>query len=275
MTQFGRKYKLEVGNGKESIIIENLQISFSIEKTITSEPNSCRIEIYNLNDKNRNLIANKIFNKVVLSAGYDEPRLIFAGEIISAYTKRNDLDNVSTLECGDGQTDYAKTRIYTTLKAGAKDSDIVNMCLKSMTSSKNGVVDLPKDKALPRCKVLSGNVRDYLKTVSKNNDANWHILDGKLNVLPKDKVLNTGEVFVLSQETGLIGSPEKTDEGLKITCLLNPKLNIGGLVRVKSILEEYSGDYKILKVIHSGDFVNDTWQTELIVTNGKFNKVAK
>jgi hypothetical protein len=273
--QYGRRYRLEVGNGTQSIVIDNLAISFNIEKTISEEPNTSKIEIYNLNADNRNQIANKIFNQVKLFAGYDDPRLIFAGQITQAYTIRDDLDFITHIESGDGQADYSRGRVYTTLKAGVKDSDVVNICVKAMGSSKQGVIDLPRDKALPRCKVLSGDIKEYLKHVAKNNDANWHILDGNLNILPKNKVLNNSEGFILSEQTGLIGSPEKTDDGLKITCLLNPVLNIGGLIRVKSILSEYDGDYKITQLTHNGDFLNDTWQTELIAINGKFHKVKK
>ena len=147
MRQYGRRYRLEIGNRAQSIVIDNLAISFNIEKTISEEPNTSKIEIYNLNANNRNQIANKIFNQVKLFAGYDEPRLIFAGQITQAYTSRNDLDFITHIECGDGQNDYSKSRLYTTLKAGVKDSDVVNMCVKAMSSSKQGVVDLPKDKA--------------------------------------------------------------------------------------------------------------------------------
>ncbi|MGG7074322.1 hypothetical protein U5B43_08740 [Campylobacter sp. 9BO] len=270
--QFGRNFKLEIGNANKSVVIENLQVSFSIEKTITDEPNTAKIEIYNLTAQNRNLLTSGVFNKAILSAGYAEPRILFAGDINKAHTTRNDLDFISVLECGDGQTDYSKAKIHTTLKAGVKDSDIVNMCVKNMTSKKGGV-DLPKDKALPRCKVLSGDIKDYLKVVAKNNNANWHILDGNLNILPKDKVLNCTEGFVLSEETGLIGSPEKTDDGIKLICLLNPKLNIGSLVRVKSIMSEYDGDYKITRLTHNGDFLGDTWESEIIAEGGKYTKI--
>lgn len=274
MRQFNRAYRLEIGNSSQSVVIDNLQISFSIEKTITDEPNTCKIEIYNLTTSNRNLLANKVFNKVSLSAGYNEPRLIFTGEINSTHTTRQDLDFISVIECGDGQTDYTKSKIYATLKAGVKDSDIVNLCLKNMTS-RQGAVDLPKDKALPRCKVLAGDVKEYLKHVALNNDADYHVLDGRLNVLPKNKVLDYISGFILSQETGLIGAPEKTDDGLKIKCLLNPNLNIGSLVRVKSIMSEYDGDYKIQKLTHNGDFLGDTWETEIIATGGKYQKINK
>lgn len=62
MRQYGRRYRLEIGNSTQSIVIDNLAISFNIEKTISEEPNTSKIEIYNLNANNRNQIANKIFN---------------------------------------------------------------------------------------------------------------------------------------------------------------------------------------------------------------------
>lgn len=275
MKQFGRSYTLEIGSKTKSVIIENLQISFSIEKTITDEPNNAKIEIYNLNADNRNALTKKEFNKAILKVGYgDDNRLIFAGDINKAYTTRQDLDFITTLECGDGQSDYTKAKIYASLRAGAKDSDIVNICLKEMSSKKGGI-ELPKDRALPRCKVLAGNIRDYLKKVASNNNADWHILDGNLNILPKNKVLNLNESFVLDQASGLINTPEITDDGVKLTCLLNPKINIGSLVRVRSILNEYDGDYKVQKLTHNGDFLGDTWQTEIIATNGNYEKISK
>ncbi|MBR8461470.1 hypothetical protein KDE12_01210 [Campylobacter sp. faydin G-105] len=274
MRQFNRVYKLEIGNKYQSIKIDNLAVSFSIEKTITSEPNAAKIEIYNLNKNNRNLLADGIFKFVRLEAGYNEAGLIYEGEIATAYTVRNDLDFISVLECGDGQSDYTKAQVYTTLKSGVKDSEIVNLCLKNM-SSKGGAIDLPKDRALPRCKVLAGDVKDYITQVARNNDADWHILDGRVNVLPRDKILNNNEGFILSENTGLIGAPQKTDDGLKLQCLLNPRLNIGSLVRVESIMQEYSGDYKIVKITHNGDFTGDMWQSEIIATGGKFIKVQR
>ena len=58
----------------------------------------------------------------------------------------------------------------------------------------------------------------------------WSIQYGSLIFLPKDKVLND-EAVLISQDTGMINAPEQTDDGLEITCLLNPALQIGGLVK--------------------------------------------
>nr|WP_239495443.1 hypothetical protein [Haemophilus influenzae] len=90
----------------------------------------------------------------------------------------------------------------------------------------------------------------------------------------KDKVLNDDAVLI-SQDTGMINAPEQTDEGLELTCLLNPALQIGGLVKVESIIEYFNGEYKIVKLAHSGDGIGGDWHSKITVVGGKFQKVEK
>ncbi|MEK9497051.1 hypothetical protein V2H77_11410 [Photorhabdus sp. P32] len=272
MKQFGRQLKLNIGNEKESIEITNLRVAFEVSKTITSEPNPATIRVYNLNQSHRNLITSKTYNKISLAIGYEELRVIYTGDIIEVVTLRDDLDFIIELTCGDGYEAYTGALVNKTLKAGATDADILAEATKSMKAG-NGVIDLPKDRALPRGKVLTGNARDVMHKIARNNGADWSVQDGNMVVLPKNKVLADNEGFVLSQETGMIGSPEKTDDGLQITCLCNPALRIGGLIRIRSIIPEYNGDYKITELEHSGDFMSDDWNTLITCTGGKYQKV--
>ncbi|TDB43216.1 phage protein [Photorhabdus luminescens] len=272
MKQFGRQLKLNIGNKKESIEITNLRVAFEVSKTITSEPNPATIRVYNLNQSHRNLITSKAYNKVSLAVGYEELRVIYTGDIIEVVTLRDDLDFIIEMTCGDGYEAYTGALVNKTLKAGSTDADILAEATKSMKAG-NGVIDLPKDRALPRGKVLTGNARDVMHKIARNNGADWSVQDGNMVVLPKNKVLADNEGFVLSQETGMIGSPEKTDDGLQITCLCNPALRIGGLVQVQSIIPEYNGDYKITELEHSGDFMSDDWNTLITCIGGKYQKV--
>ena len=179
-----------------------------------------------------------------------------------------------TLECADGHQAYTKSRATTTLKAGATDEQIVQELQKTMPKVQTGAIEIPNQRKLPRGRVLNGNSRDILTRIARNNDANWSIQDGALVFLPKDKVLSDDAVL-LSQDTGMINAPEQTDEGLELTCLLNPALQIGGLVQVESILEYFNGEYKIVKLAHSGDGIGGDWQSKLTVVGGKFQKVEK
>ena len=274
MRQFGRQLKLNIGNEKESIEITNLRVAFSVEKTLTSEPNPAVIRVWNLNSSNRNLITSKIYNRLSLSVAYqdDELRMIYKGDITDVVTLRDGTDFITEMTCGDGHAAYTKAKVNKTLKAGSTDKDIMNEASKSMGAEK-GVVSLPKDRALPRGKVITGNARDVMHKVGRNNNADWSIQDGQMTVLPKDKVLSDNEGFVVSQTTGMINSPEKTDNGLQITMLCNPALRIGGLVRVESIIKEYNGDYKITDIEHAGDLLGNDWYTKIICIGGNYQKV--
>lgn len=273
MKQFGRQVKLTLGNTQEIIEITSLRVTFEISKTLSSDPNPATVSVYNLNASHRNALASGYFSRLSLAVGYEELRVIYTGDITEVQTKRSDVDFITELECGDGLRDYIQARVSTTLRAGATDAEILAKTAESMRRTQQGVVDLPNDRALPRGKVMVGNARDILHKIAVNNDADWSIQDGHLTVLPRDKVLADSEGFVLSQETGMVGSPEKTDSGLKVTCLLNPTLRMGGLVRVKSILPGFDGDYKITELTHAGDLLGDGWYTTVLCIGGQFQKV--
>ncbi|WP_392738824.1 hypothetical protein AB3M75_05130 [Serratia ureilytica] len=272
MKQFGRQLRLILGNAQESLTVDALRVTFEISKTLSSEPNPATISVYNLNASHRNALASGQFNRVSLAVGYEALRVIYTGDIIAVQTRRSDVDFLTEMECGDGQQDYTQARVSTTLRAGATDAEILSKTAESMRRTQQGVIDLPKDRTLPRGKVLTGNARDVLHKIARNHDADWSIQDGHLTVLPRDKVLADNEGFVLSQETGMVGSPEKTSDGLKVTCLLNPTLRIGGLVRIRSILPGFDGDYKITELTHAGDLLGDNWYTTVLCIGGQFQK---
>lgn len=274
MRQFGRQLRLEIGNATSGIAISNLRVAFEFQKSIDAKPNPGRIRVWNLNRDHMHQILTGQYDRARLAVGYSELRTIFAGDIIKPRVKREGLDFIIDLECGDGDIDYQTARVATTLKAGATDAQIVGELAKTMTRTSKGVIDAPVTRALPRGKVLCGNTRDVLSRVATNNGADWSVQDGELIMLPAGKVL-PGESVLLSQETGMIGAPEATDNGLELACLLNPALRVGGMVTVRSILDWFDGDYKIVNMRSSGDILGGDWTTKLVVVGGRFQKAEK
>ena len=272
MKQFGRQWKLDISNEQETLSITQLRVAFEIDKTINEKPNPAKIQVWNLNRDHINQLLSQDYKKASLSVGYNELRQIYSGDITKVRIQRDGLDFVLTLECSDGHVAYTQSRAKTTLKAGATDKQIVEEIQKTMPKVQAGAMDIPNQRKLPRGKVLNDNSRDILTKVARNNGADWSIQDGSLIFLPKDKVLND-EAVLISQETGMINAPEQTDDGLEITCLLNPALQIGGLVKVESIIEYFNGEYKVIKLAHSGDGLGGDWQSKMTVVGGKFQKV--
>lgn len=274
MRQFGRRFKLQIGSRADGIEIEALRVAFEVTKSIDAKPNPAKIDIWNLTREHMGRILSGEFNLAKLWVGYETLRVIYAGDIVKKAVKRDGLDFVVSLECGDGHVDYQQSFVATTLAAGSTDADAFSAAAGTMKNTKAGAALMPNTRALPRAKVLSGNSRDVLNRVALNNNANWSVQDGELVMIPAGSVLG-GDAVLLSQETGMIGSPEATDNGLSLSCLCNPEMRIGGLVRVESILDYFNGDYKIVNMQHQGDAIGGDWLTKLTVVGGKFQKIEK
>ncbi|MFD0965257.1 phage protein [Seminibacterium arietis] len=274
MKQFGRQWKVELSNDNETLIIEQLRVSFEINKTINEKPNPAKISIWNLNRTHINQALSQSFKKLTLFVGYHELRTIYLGDINKIKVRCDGLDFILDIECSDGFKAYAESMVSSTLKQGATDEQIIKEIQKTMPKINESAVDIPNKRQLPRGRVMNGDSRELLNRIAKNNNADWSIQDGNLVFLPKDKVIND-DVILLSQETGMLGMPEQTDDGLELYCLLNPALQIGNLVKVQSILEYFNGEYKVIKLSHHGDGLGGDWVSRLTVIGGKFKKVEK
>lgn len=277
MQQFGRAIQLVIGSSTESIVIDGgLTISFDLTKTITSEPNEATISIVNLNQSTRNLITDKKYNRILLNAGYgDDMRTLFVGYIDEVENRKDSTDITTTMTCSDGSKDYREARTAVTVKKGQSDKEIVKEVLKDMPNTETGIQEYKKATKLPRGKTLVGNSRDILKTVAKNQDANWSIQDGKLLILPKTSALANNEGFLIQEGSGMIGSPQKTSDGLEVRCLLNNIMRVGQLCRVASRIKEMSGDFKIVKIQMKGSNKGGDFTNILTLQNGQFNEVKK
>lgn len=277
MKQFLRFYELQIGNEKESIIISQLRIKFSIRHTHDKKPNKAKISVYNLNPTHRNLITAKQYTKIALSVGYgsqDACRLLYSGQITKPRTVRDGLDFITEMECDDGATDYREAFMNVTLAAGSTHSDIVNQCIQTMSNVEPGVVGIDSDVTLTRGRTCYGMTRDILTQVSNHHDADWSVQNGRL-VMLKASYCQPGEAVVISEGSGMINSPRVTNGGLEVSCLLNPSIQVGGLIRVDSIVDDYDGEYKVTGINSEGDTHSDEWQNQLTIVNGKFKKAQK
>lgn len=274
MRQFGRQFQLDIIGKSDTLVINNLRISFDIDKTINEKPNPATIWVWNLNRSHLNQILSGAFDKVALSVGYQTLTQIYSGDITKASVQRHDLDFILTLECADGFRAYTQARITSTLKSGSNDEQILTELSKTLPNVNLGTVEVTNKRKLPRGKVMNGDTRELLNRLARNSGADWSIQDGELVFLPKNKVLKA-EAILISQETGMVNAPEHTDDGLELQCLLNPQLVIGGLVEVKSILDYFNGQYKVVKLLHSGDAMEGDWLSKMTVVGGQFQPVEK
>jgi hypothetical protein len=89
------------------------------------------------------------------------------------------------------------------------------------------------EQVLPRGKVFFGKPTDYVENVCRGNNAIYYVEDGQMNVYKLTDIAKD-EALVISPETGLIGTPAQTTDGVKFTILLNPSIHITTMIQIKN-----------------------------------------
>ena len=285
--QFGRLLTLTVGNQSQAIQIvyderiwQKPTINATIKKTNKKEPNTANISIDNLSENIRNRISSKEFNLVKLDVGWygEELRTIFVGSI-DKHDHIREAESATTttvLECGDGSIQYSESYSKKTLQKGMTDNQIVQEIIKDMPEITKGAMEFPKDRVLPRGKTLMGSSRDELTRIADRNGCDWSIQDGQLVFVPKNKVLPDSYGYQLSQDTGMVGSPQKqSDGGLSVRTFLNTSIYVNSLVRVKSMINDYNGDYKVTDIEFKLSTVGQDWHQLNGLVGGNFQVIEK
>jgi hypothetical protein len=92
---------------------------------------------------------------------------------------------------------------------------------------------------------MYGMARKYMRDAADATGSSWSIQDGVAQMVPLGGYL-PGEAVALTAESGLIGQPEQTNEGIKVRSLLNPRLRVGGRIKLdnRSILR-FRTDLKV------------------------------
>jgi hypothetical protein len=265
----------------DGIDLTALRVKFAIRKSEVQTPNSAEIRVYNLSDTTKAQFKNA-YARIVLQAGYvGNAGVIFDGTIKQVNAGQDGADTHLDIYAGDGDVPYNTALINTTIGAGATyKSQIDDICRAS--GLPQGYVSDLQDRPLPRGKVYYGLARDALRQVSASASGVWSIQDGRVQIVKSEEVLPNSAV-VLNARTGLIGQAEQTNEGVKIQCLLNPQLRVGGVIQIDNSSIDLAkliqakdatkvdkpaqlaadGLYKILMLDYIGDTRGQDWYAKL------------
>lgn len=261
-----------------------LRVVFATHKGDTETPNSAEIKVYNLSEATESRMQRE-FTRVVLQAGYQGSLgVIFDGNIRQFRKGReNGVDTYMEIIAADGDQAYNWAMVNTTLAAGSRPADRVKVCEKEFQAKGiAGQSVLPElgGNPLPRAKVMYGPAKQYLRNEAENTGCSWSFQDNALTMVKKTGYL-PGEAVVLTHETGLVGTPEQTNEGIKARCLLNPRLRVNGRIKLNNASIQQAktdlkmaakrppgmdrdGIYRIIKVEFSGDTRGQDWYADMV-----------
>ena len=254
------------------------RLTFNVESTSVAASNKAKIDIYNISPESRSFLEQR--NLVVfLKAGYEGSiSTIFFGDVIRRETSRNGPDVATTLECGDAENILSSANIQLGFDKGVTNIEIIQEAaakLKLSTGIRKGITTKVFESGFS----FSGRVTDLLTQLTRQTGTEHFIRSGELVILPVLEPDNQ-EAVLVTQDTGLVGFPTKTIDGLEFTSLLNPEIQPGRAVKVES--KQFQGEFgtraeivasaslvasgdvlKTRKVIHEGDTAGGPWFTKV------------
>lgn len=249
-------------NPDDEVTKTELRVQFKVSRTISGSPNEGEVTIYNLNESHRNAVGKEL-ERLQLEAGYQPPEgggnvsIIGAGNIRDVLHDKQGPDILTKITFGDGDKANRKGAISKTYPTGTPVPDVVQGIYEKFSEHDiaKGEWKFPDDiRTLKRPYSICGSCAREMNVLGRGNNFYWSIQNETMEVIPGDGFLPG--VVLISGETGMIGAPTITDNGVKVKCLLNPAIRPNRQVEVQSqVLEMNAADglYRVSSVDFDGD----------------------
>lgn len=248
-------------------------IEFESEFATSGKPNMATVRLYNPSQATIDAASVKTdvngrrippYPIVLVDAGYGlDIGQVIVGEAYTSNIKRTAPDVILEFKVSDAT---AKWRESWVSKTYAKFSDAKEI-LYDITESV-GVTPYSIRLGQPRTfeKPISFNesLTSAIARMCKETKSKYFISQGRFVVEPIDDP-GKKTLVLLSPETGLIGSPERTDKGIKCQCLFNYRLGAGDTIALRS--RDIQGNYRIFRGKHSVNEITGTTDLEMTKVN--------
>ena len=237
-----------------AVVTDPITINFNVSKATYGEVNSATIVIYNLDGHTREfiyqdrLLLNPQKRKMLtLEAGYGNTlTLVCMGYIQQCYSKRKGTDFVTTIDVLD--PDILTQYTSVTFEAGTTFAEAYKYLASQMPTLKQGECG-QFDKTFNSPTVFEGNA---FWTINELTGGHTFIDNGVINSLNDNETLKGYQTYLISSETGLLGTPKRYDAILEINMLFEPTIKVGQLVEIKSeTWAGFNGQYKVIGYTHN------------------------
>ncbi len=276
MRLYKRIVEVIIGDDDNADSISDLFIAFEIIKETSSKPAEGWIKIYNLNESTEARIF-KRGKRIRFLAGYDGiANLVFDGDVRKVEKDKSGLNRVTVITLGGNVFKTTSAEFVKSYQGPVSAKQVVKDALPSFSLISGTLSTIP-DNLILNDFAWSGRTSDMLDRILRPSNIQWYEDNGVINFSSNGGVPNDA-VFVLSEDSGMVGSPSFTDKGIKVVSLLNALININSKIQpVSSVLQKpASGDdknaraqskegfYKVTKIVHRGDNRNGDFVSEII-----------
>jgi hypothetical protein len=235
----------EFKDGTNTRIIEGLATEISVNKAGLPEKNTAKIKIANLSLADmeqmtflafRNLESRK--NHIMVEAGEQGKALdmVFKGDITSSFP---DFESAPDIYFNiEAMTAGWSVRLATPPTSINGEMDAA--CLIEQFASEAGFAFVNNGvSASVRNTTFNGSPVQKAQQCAEEIGAELIMDDDVWTVQPWEKP--QGVAVLLNKDSGLIGYPSFTSDGVKAKCFYNSQLKLGGQVKIESVVQRASG----------------------------------
>lgn len=272
---FLRRYVMTCGKmGQSGFEIGNihnatedvLHVSFSVEKSNAESPNTAKVQVWNLSDRNLRVLDTKDCI-LELKAGYaDTMALILVGNITTVTTVPDKADRMTEIEVMDGRVELRDTNISVSLNGTVNCKDVYKLIAGQMGVSVVFANDL-SFKTLPNGYSYVGKAKNALQKMANACGHSWTIQNKVLQITWPGRAVNTMG-YLLDSSSGLIGRPKRitistgmdskeAQTGWEVQYFLNGAIGVNDIVKLQS--EDASGFFLVHKITIDGDNMEGDW----------------
>lgn len=242
--------------GDKEFTNDKFDIEFDVPFSNSATPDVAEITIYNLSDSSIASIKGKAYTHLNVGYGNDVGSIL-VGNIEAIETHSNGVDRVTRISVSDGATEWRNKKVDKTYKKGAKASYMMRDLAKSL-GLEVATISPTKDKTYDSGKTFSGTIGSALVELADDTNSKIFVDKTKLYIREDAKGTNTG--FILSSDTGMIGSPEssfreidgKNVQFYNVKSLLNHRISTDSIIKIES--KYVRGEFRVVSGEHS-DFI--------------------
>lgn len=303
--QFGRAWRLEIETAPDSTgasqkitafsdswTPETLSLIFDTYQTTAAGFWYADISIYNLNAPTEQLIL-KQGMQVTLWAGYQQKPygVIFKGTLFQPmWERQNVTDYRLTLHCIVGIQEDANNFVAIGTGQLLTQRDIIARMAANARTPIN--IESMDSEALsktqyPRGQTLFGNPGKYFKEAAKAAGLNYWISGIGANVRSLRSATSV-PTYSFGPDSGLVGTPQVTQDGVQCTVLLDPRIIMGEQIELKAsnirqqarvqgnyaTILDRDGIYTVIGIRHRGDSRGQEWYSDLTCITSIGGKLA-
>lgn len=238
-----------------------ITLEFEVVRKSQGSAQTATFRLFNLARTTRDAIQKDIYEMTTLrrikfSAGYAsntaEGRalpVVFRGSIMRAQSWREGTTWVTEIDAYDGYGMVNSRTVTVTMSPGISTKQVLEKLVKLVPTAS----EIPVIGGFPvtnkRGEVLVGNAWELIQ---KKSDNLALIDNGQIKILNFNEV-TVSELAVITSDTGLLGSPKRTDSSLEFDMIFEPRLTLMQKVQLRSQTNrQYNRDWKVLGVTHRG-----------------------